>query len=304
MLRRRESQTLESFGSSFFETQKVELQKNYPGLTSNIFRRELEHYARELFKTQKSPLHQVYATGFSSELDNFFTQFELGVPVEYITHKAYFFRSEFYVNQDVLIPRPETELLVEFAVQELEKMSRQHTEVLRVCDIGTGSGAIILSLLREFSGTLEALATDISRKALLVARRNAFRLGFSYNPRSELSFIQCDRLQDVSEKQHLIVTNPPYIKARQDRELVHSQVARFEPKVALYLDDDIYEKWFQKLFEDALDKLYEEGVFLMEGHEDHLESLKELGLKVGFKKAMILPDLAGEPRFLKLTPKA
>lgn len=300
MLRKNEAQSLEKFGQSFFDSRKKELQKNYPGLTSFIFRRELESYARELFKTQKSPLHQIYASGFSPELDYFFRQFELGVPVEYITHRAYFFRSEFYVNKNVLIPRPETETLVELAVQELKSMSAKYKEPLRLCDVGTGSGAIILSIMREFPGTLTACGTDISREALMVARRNAFRLGFSYNPQDDLHFILCDRLNDITEKQHLIVSNPPYIKTRADRPLVHSQVAKFEPGVALYLEDDIYEEWFRDLFKEALNKLYEEGIFLMEGHEDHLDSLKELALDVGFKQANILQDLTGEKRFLKL----
>lgn len=304
MLRQSEAQSLENFGKSFFETKKDDLQNKYPGLTLSIFRRELESYARELFKTQKSPLHQIYASGFSPELDYFFAQFEQGVPIEYITHRAYFFRSEFYVNKNVLIPRPETEVLVEFAVQELEKMSREHTETLKVCDVGTGSGAIILSIMREFSGTLSASATDISREALMVARRNAFRLGFSYNPQSDLRFILCDRLSDITEKQHLIVSNPPYIKAKKDRPLVHSQVAMFEPEVALYLEDDLYEEWFRAFFRDVLNKLYEEGIFLMEGHEDHLESLQELALDIGFKKALVLTDLTGEKRFLKLAPRS
>lgn len=304
MLRQNEAQSLEHFGKSFYESQKDHLQKNYPGLTASIFKRELESFARELFKTQKSPLYQIYASGFSSELDYFFAQFELGVPIEYITHRAHFFRSELYVNKDVLIPRQETELLVEFAVQELEKMSREHTETLRVCDVGTGSGAIILSILREFSGILKACATDISRQALMVARRNAFRLGFSYNPQNDLRFILCDRLTDICEKQHLIVSNPPYIKAQKDRSLVHSQVAKFEPEVALFLEDDLYEEWFRVFFQDVLNKLYEEGLFLMEGHEDHLESLKDLALEVGFKKATVLLDLAGEKRFLKLSQRS
>jgi release factor glutamine methyltransferase len=113
----------------------------------------------------------------------------------------------------------------------------------------------------------------------------------------------CDRLNDISEKQHLIVCNPPYIKAKQDKASVHSQVAKFEPEVALYLEDDLYEDWFKDFFKDILNKLYQEGVFLMEGHEDHLDSLRDLAIEVGFKRSTVLFDLAGEKRFLKLTQR-
>jgi len=106
-------------------------------------------------------------------------------------------------------------------------------------------------------------------------------------------------MKDLSnEKFHVILSNPPYIKEENDREFVHNQVDSFEPHLALYLKDEIYDLWFVDLFKQVHHSLYEEGVFLMEGHEDHLENLAIICQNAGFSSVEVLQDYTNRNRFI------
>lgn len=277
----------------FFEKEELQLQKNYPGINWRRFESEVEMFLLNLH----------HRFGSSSEgsihIQNFLDKVKLGVPLEYISGRAYFYKAEFLVNEDVLIPRSETELLVEMAVNDLKKISQSTDERLRVADIGTGSGCIPLSIAAESERPLDIICTDISRKALKVAKINSFRLRYQYPKQTEISFLETDRLKDVEGKFHLITSNPPYIKEGSDRDLVHDQVDKFEPHVALYLKPEKYLSWFSEFFKMVSNSLYEEGVFLMEGHEDHLNDLAHLAEQFGLRDVKILPDLCGSHRFLR-----
>ena len=228
----------------------------------------------------------------------FFSQLENGIPVEYITGRSYFYKSEFQVSEEVLIPRSESELLVEMALNELANWSRKTDEGLSIADIGTGSGALVLSILREINRPIKAIATDISPSALKIAERNFFNLRCTINKNSDLNLIHTDRLEGIEGKFHLIISNPPYIKEKADRELVHSQVNQHEPHVALFLPDEDYSDWFRQLFESISSSLYEEGVFLMEGHEEHLEELAKLAQKCALSDVQVINDYNERPRYL------
>ena len=140
-----------------------------------------------------------------------------GKPVQYITKTQEFYGRPFAVSPAVLIPRPETEHVVE---QSLAACSGAR----RVLDIGTGSGALAVTLALELG--IAAVATDLSREALLVARRNASRLG------ARVEFVQCDLASAVSGPFDLIVSNPPYIPAREMAGL-QLEVREYEPHLAL-----------------------------------------------------------------------
>lgn len=290
---------LGTYLEQFFEQRKEKLSELYPGLSLNRLKDELKQYARqkkinvdELFTSRYTPSH-------TNPITNFFDSLIKGYPLEYIRGRAHFYKSEFDVSETVLIPRSETEILVETAASFLKDWMKMSDERLRVLDVGTGSGAIIISLMQETSRPLEAIATDISKEALEVARRNFFNLRFTIPKESSLRFIQTDRLADVlDEKFHLIVSNPPYIKKREDRDFVHQQVDTYEPHLALYLDDDKYDEWFRILFKQVLDSLYEEGIFIMEGHEDHLEELSHVCSMIGFSSVKILNDYTNRHRFI------
>lgn len=201
----------------------------------------------------------------------------------------------------MLIPRYETEVLVELACNELTSILKQTDETLRVADLGVGSGAIALSIMAESQVSLRMTGLDISVDALRVARKNWFKLRYKIPRGSELRLIQSDRLSEIDDsaaKFHLIVSNPPYIKRSEDGAFVHSQVDQFEPHIALYLNDEDYEAWFNLLAVQAYAALVSEGVFLMEGHEDHWEELEPIFRTAGFETQLI-NDLTGAPRFLR-----
>ncbi|MDH5580425.1 MAG: peptide chain release factor N(5)-glutamine methyltransferase [Bdellovibrionales bacterium] len=287
-----------SLAKKFYEKEKDFLLKNYPGLTLHRLKRELEEYSHG-FLDQNEFLKSPFLEGETSASKSFLEKVKKAIPLEYIQGHCYFYNSRYFVTPDVLIPRNETETLVEMAILWLQK--RAHKAKLNVLDCCTGSGVVAISILSECDFPLNVVGTDIDNKALDVAKRNLYLHQFSIHPESSCQFKQMDRLEGALEQQDLIVANPPYIKAKGDIDGVHSQTLKYEPKMALFIEDNEYESWYQTFFDQALKKLNHQGSFLMEGHENHLKDLKSLALKCGFKEAHILNDLTGAQRFLSLT---
>lgn len=219
----------------------------------------------------------------SEELEKIFLS---GTPFVYLLENAEFYHNNFYINSSVLIPRPETEYLVDMVVQE------QSGKIKRVLDVGTGSGVILLSLLSHAVGEF-GVGVDISQAALEVARKNAEKLRLS----EKASFLLSDRLNKVEGTFDLIISNPPYIKSQSHRNLVHDQVHNFEPHEALYLPDDFYVFWFEDFFHQIRSHL--KGSFYMEGHELELDSHAIMLERLGFKEIRIINDLSGMKRFIK-----
>jgi release factor glutamine methyltransferase len=147
-------------------------------------------------------------------------------PMAYIRGRQEFYGRDFVVTPDVLIPRPETELLIDEALLLLPALGFSRS--LRVIDIGTGSGCIAITLALEFPEA-EYFATDVSPAALDVARNNAARL----NAAGRITFVQGSLLGGVSGPCNLIVSNPPYV-AEQDRPSLQAEVAQYEPAAALF----------------------------------------------------------------------
>lgn len=286
-----------SLAEEFYNREKEFLQKNYPGLTLHRLKQELEEYSHG-FLDQNEFFKSPFLEGERAPSKSFLSQILKGIPLEYIQGYCYFYKSRFVVSPDVLIPRSETETLVEMGVHFLKRHS--HGETPAVLDCGTGSGAIILSLMGDCDFKINGYASDIDPKALKIAKRNYFLNRFSIHQESTLEFKQLDRLKGGFSKLDLIITNPPYIMGKKDRDGVHPQTLKYEPKTALFLDDDYYFTWFEEYFKDALKLLKDNGLFLMEGHENHLDDLKNLAEEVGFKHAQVDRDLTGRDRFLSL----
>lgn len=289
---------LEDYLQSFFNEEKKSLLSNYPGLTLHRLRNDIKLHAflngvdsEELFEFPYIP-HR------SNPITLFFEKLREGVPLEYITGYAYFYRSLFKVTPDVLIPRSETEILVELASQEIQKNYRNIT--CRLIDVGTGSGIIALTLMMEDFAILDVMATDISDKALTLAKENFFNLRYAISAKHNIKFLKSDRLQEVEGNFDIILSNPPYIKRLKDEASVHHQVLSYEPAMALFLDDDLYDLWFEDFFRSIFQKLTPDGISLIEGHENHLEGLRETALKLGFAKVEIIKDYTGRNRFLRL----
>lgn len=295
--------TLSDYTTQFYEQNEAFLLSNYPGLQKRIFLQKLVDYCLLNQIVISAPETRFYGFAKSAPLKKFFEQVLQGRPFEYILGRASFYRSEFFVNEKVLIPRSETEILVEYAVKHLKSLSLSCSVPLKVGDMGTGSGAIILSLVRECSFAIEATATDICPEALKVARRNLFNFQYTHPEQSNIKIYQGDRLTPFTEPQHMIVSNPPYIKAKRDLSTVHEQVHQFEPHLALYLEDSDYGQWYKDLFLGLPNVLVPDGLFIMEGHEDHLEDLANLARECGLNVKELVKDYTQRTRFLVLQNK-
>ena len=186
------------------------------------------------------------------------------IPAQYIIGHAEFFGMQLKVDERVLIPRPETEELVELILTENLK------DNLRVLDIGTGSGAIALALAKN-RPDWSVTAADISQDALDLASENAYAQNLN------LSFIKSDCLSEISSKYDIIVSNPPYI-SREDQEEVGLNVLHSEPHLALFADEDglaIY----RRIAEDSKDYLNDGG---------------KIYLEIGYKQGQSVPALFKE----------
>jgi len=204
-----------------------------------------------------------------------------GRPTQYITGRQEFYGREFRVNLQVLIPRPETEHLVEIALKRLTRGSR-------ILDVGCGSGAIAVSTALELNTPI--MACDISRAALEVAQRNAQNLG------APVTFIACDLLTPFAARSFdAILSNPPYVplNTRQD---LQREVRDFEPALALFGGPDGNEV-YARLVADAARVLRPGGLLILELGFDSLDAV--LGMtQTGWQDVTVSDDLAGIPRVL------
>lgn len=212
-----------------------------------------------------------------------------GLPFAYMTYHSEFHGHDYYINKNVLIPRSETELMVDYLIQ-----AGKTVPFGRILDIGTGSGVIVLSLLAA-GAALKGWGVDISAAALEVAEINRTRLRLQ--DRCEL--LLSDRLKEVKGTFNLIASNPPYIRPTSHRDLVHRKVDEFEPSLALYIADDQYKEWFHDLFNQVFAALEPNGLFMMEGHELELGDQAALMNQLGFREVRVINDYSGSPRFLQ-----
>jgi release factor glutamine methyltransferase len=207
-------------------------------------------------------------------------------PFQYVTGRQEFWRLDFEVTSDVLIPRPETEILVEAAIEFLSTVERP-----RFCEVGVGSGCIAVSILHSVESAL-AVATDVSRPALEVAARNA--RAHRVDPRIE--FRLSDVFDGVEGSFDLIVSNPPYVSNAQLAAL-QTEVRDFEPSVALAGGPDGL-TIVRKIIEAAPERLRPGGLLLIEIGFDQAERVEALIDADTWVKVAVLPDLQGIPRVL------
>ncbi len=209
-----------------------------------------------------------------------------GKPTQYITHRQEFFGRDFYVNGSVLIPRPETEHLVEAAITWLSK----HPQA-QVLDVGTGSGAIAVTLALETSSSI--LASDISIPALEIAKRNCKTHG------TDVFLFASDLLEAVRPRSiDLLVSNPPYVPGA-DAANMQTEVRNWEPHVALFAGNTGFEI-YERLIHGASLVLKAGGRLFMELGYQSLTTVREM-LTPGWGDIEVISDLAGWPRVIGAT---
>ncbi len=204
-------------------------------------------------------------------------------PLDKIVGEREFYKFVFKVNQDVLTPRPDTEILVEEAIHLLKD---NHKRI--ILDLGTGSGCILLSILKEYPEAC-GIGVDISEKALKVAKENAQRLGVE----DRCTFQNCSwqQLEIAKESIDMIVTNPPYIESSEIANL-DEEVKDYDPQIALDGGKDGY-KCYKEIAKLAPSMLKKEGYILIEAGIGQAKKIREIFEKEGLVLYKIVKDLGG-----------
>lgn len=211
-----------------------------------------------------------------------------GVPLAYLTGGREFWSLEFEVSPAVLVPRPETELLVERALRAGDALEREGNALPRILDLGTGSGAIAIAIAHERPGW-RVSAVERSTAALAVARRNASRHAVA-----NLELLQGDWFTPVSGRRfEVVVSNPPYVSAGDP--LLSGDSLRHEPREALTPGADAFRD-LSHLVDEAPRHLERGGTLLLEHGARQGEALRRILVSRGFAHVVSLPDLSGQER--------
>lgn len=221
------------------------------------------------------------------DLDSVINDIRAWRPVQYIIGTAEFAGMDFEVSDAVLIPRLETEELVDWIASEVGDSAS-------ILDVGTGSGCIAIALSRAVSGS-SVWALDISADALAVARRN----GAKYAP--DVRFVEGDALSDFSalfaEKFDIVVSNPPYIPDSDSR-LMRRNVTDYEPHTALFVPDNDPLLFYRSIVRTALKMLKAEGKLYFEIYESLADEMQRMLHDEGYEEIVVREDFRGKPRMI------
>jgi release factor glutamine methyltransferase len=217
-------------------------------------------------------------------------QLKKEIPIQYILGKAHFFGMEFEVNDNVLIPRPETEELVEWIISD-HKKSQKSPEV-KILDIGTGSGCIAIALAKNLPNA-KVSAIDVSNGALAMAEKNATA------NRANVRFLHKDILktESLGETFDIIVSNPPYVRHLEKKE-IKKNVLDNEPHLALFVDDHDALLFYRKIAELAKKHLAENGKLFLEINQYLGKETMDLLEQTGFSHLELRKDIYGNDRMI------
>jgi release factor glutamine methyltransferase len=221
------------------------------------------------------------------QLEDYTKELMTHKPVQYVLHEAWFAGIKFYVDENVLIPRPETEELVDVVIKELRNERK-----IKILDVGAGSGCIPVTIKKNLPAA-DVYAVDVSEKALAVAERNAATNNV------DVKFILTDIL-DESKWVELpsfdyIVSNPPYIPSA-EISLMQNNVTKFEPHLALFVPDNDPFVFYKAIARFAQEKLPPGGKIFLEMHENFAQGVK--GVFSFFSDVLLKKDMHSKERFL------
>ncbi|WP_405382438.1 peptide chain release factor N(5)-glutamine methyltransferase [Maribacter sp. LLG6340-A2] len=211
-------------------------------------------------------------------------------PIQYITGVAHFMDLEFKVNEHVLIPRPETEELVRWILDDIADVGKS----IKILDMGTGSGCIPISLAKHLPNAY-ITALDISPQALSIAKENAETLGV------QVDFREADMLGSQGEGEQsydVIVSNPPYVRELEKTNM-RNNVLNNEPGLALFVPDENPLKFYKAIVDFATKQLHKNGSLYLEINQYLGEETKQLLYKSNFNTVELRKDLYGNDRMLK-----
>ena len=237
---------------------------------------------------QRRFAHQELLISDEEELKEIIEELKTGKPYQQILGHTEFYGKKFFVDENVLIPRPETEELVELAKIEIQNL-KSKIQNLKLLDIGTGSGIIPITLKKHFPNA-EISAIDISEKALEIAQKNA-----DFH-KKEINFIQADFLNtELTEKYDIIISNPPYIGIEENIEIEDS-VKGFEPNIALFSPTSDALIFYKKIAKDGEKYLNENGMIFLEINQKL--GKETLELFSNYSESRLIKDLSGNDRFV------
>ena len=215
-------------------------------------------------------------------------QLKKEIPVQYLLGSTSFYGLEFTVNEKVLIPRSETEELVDWIINENSKTDTP----LKILDIGTGSGCIAISLAKNI-GDAQVFAIDVSKEALATAKINAQNNGVN------IQFIEQDILEteDLAQQSDIIVSNPPYVR-NLEKEEIKNNVLEYEPHLALFVADDNALVFYRKIAELAQKNLSPKGKLYFEINQYLGKEMVDLLQELGFKNIELRKDIYGNDRMI------
>ena len=219
-------------------------------------------------------------------IESVLSRLSSGEPVRYVTGYTYFMNRRFYVTPDVLIPRPETEELVDTVIRQWRGKGK-----VRAIDIATGSGVIAVSMAAELQADVTAI--DISDKALEVAERNASALGCGSIDFRRLDILACRELPPAD----IIVSNPPYVR-ESEKIRMSDGVLSYEPHIALFVSDNDPLVFYRKIASLAAESLVPGGMLYFEIHEAFGEEVAELCRVAGLRDVTVSKDMFGRDRFV------
>ena len=230
--------------------------------------------------------NQELSSGIVTELHQIIKDLKINKPLQYILGKTEFYGLEFKVNKHTLIPRPETEELVDWILQE---------DFESALDIGTGSGCISISLAKNSSTKISAM--DVSVEALKIAKEN------SRDNQVIIDFIQEDILKlDTLPEVDLIVSNPPYV-LNSEKVKIKNNVLEFEPSMALFVEDEDPLLFYKKISELAFISLNDNGKLFFEINEQFGNEIISMLSQIGFVDIELKKDANGKDRMIKSVKK-
>ncbi|MFS4468142.1 peptide chain release factor N(5)-glutamine methyltransferase [Maribacter sp. 2210JD10-5] len=259
--------------------------------TASFFFLLIEHYfGLERFILALQPDYIINKTE-ESQLFRGLNELKTEKPIQYITGTTHFMDLEFNVASGVLIPRPETEELVRWVLEDYQDLGNSGIQIL---DIGTGSGCIAVSLAKNLPKA-KISALDLSKKALIIARENAVK------NRVDINFIERDILKSdivIDQKFNVIVSNPPYVRKMEKKDM-RKNVLVYEPDMALFVDDETPLLFYGHILEFTKDHLVSEGWIYLEINQYLGQEMVTLLEKHNFKKIELKKDMFGNDRMIK-----